>query len=131
MSKKIYNVLVVDDEQKICDLILIFLKTSPYIKMITTANSAIQAAQKMSNQEFDLVITDYVIPGKNGIEFVANIKKSVHMQNARYLLISGFLKEQDVFLAVESGIKQILVKPFTRKQLLNKVYEILEIDDEN
>jgi two-component system chemotaxis response regulator CheY len=46
----------------------------------------------------------------------------------KILLISGFLQQEDVLRSVDLGIKDILVKPFTRQQLVGKVAEMLELN---
>ena len=60
------NILVIDDEDKICDLIKIFLESTFRFHSVVTAPSAVQATQKLLNQEFDLLIIDHVLPGKMG-----------------------------------------------------------------
>jgi len=129
-SKK-FTVLVVDDEQKICDLIQLFLSLSPMIGKIVTANNALQALQKMENQEFDLVIADQMMPGKSGLEFLGNLSKSLKYGNMKLLLISGCLSKDDVQQAVRSNIKNILIKPFTREKLLEKIFQLLDISPPN
>jgi CheY-like chemotaxis protein len=121
------NVLVVDDEDKICDIIQLFLGTLGPFKSVVKANNTLQALQKFQNQHFNLLILDHVLPGKHGIEFAETLKKSVKLHNLKILLISGFLQQEDVLRSVDIGIKHILVKPFTRQQLISKVSEILEL----
>ena len=121
------HVLVVDDEDKICEIIQLFLGTLGPFKSVVKANNTLQALQKFQNQHFDLLILDHVLPGKHGIEFAETLKKSVKHHNLKILLISGFLQQEDVLRSVDLGIKHILVKPFTRQQLVSKVSEILEL----
>ena len=129
MSRSGLNVLVVDDEQKICNLIKVFLSMSPEIDKIVTANNSLQAMQKIQNQNFQLVIADFKMEGKTGIELIGQISKSYNTKDMRFLLISGALQKEDVQAAMESGINHIVVKPFSRMQLLSKVYEVLEIKE--
>jgi DNA-binding response OmpR family regulator len=95
---------------------------------IVVANNTLQALQKFQNQRFDLLILDHVLPGKLGIEFAETLRKSVKFHNLKILLISGFLQQEDVLRSVDLGIKDILVKPFTRQQLVGKVAEMLELN---
>ena len=91
MSKKIeeMNILVVDDEEKICELIKIFLESAFPFHSVVTAPSAVQATQKFLNQEFDLLIIDHVMPGKLGIEFIHHLKTSVKFNRMKIILISA------------------------------------------
>ena len=85
---------------------------------------------KIANQEFDLVILDHVMPGKPGIEFIEHLRSSVRYNKLKIVLISGYLQEEDVLTAIKNGIKHIIVKPFSRQQLINHVQEILKLNPE-
>lgn len=122
-----FHVLVVDDEQQICDLVNIFLMQTEKFATVISANSAATAMQKMQNQYFDLVIVDFAMPNKSGIEFIINIKQILKFNHIRFLLISGCLQKTDVLSAMNFGVKNILVKPFTRSQLVEKVFKLLNI----
>jgi len=121
------NVLVIDDEEKICELIKIFLESAFEFHSVVAAPNAVQATQKFLNQEFDLVIIDHVLPGKPGIEFIEQLRNSVKFHKLKIILISGYLQQEDVLTAIQHGVKNIVVKPFTRQQLVHQVADILEI----
>lgn len=121
------NILVIDDEEKICDLIKIFLESTFQFHSVVTAPSAVQATQKLLNQEFDLLIIDHVLPGKMGVEFIEQLKNTVKFNKLKIILISGYLQQEDVLHAIQYGVKNIVVKPFTRQQLVNQVADVLKI----
>ncbi len=125
------NVLVVDDEEKICELIKIFLESTFPFHSVVTAPNSVQATQKFLNQEFDLLIIDHVMPGKLGLEFIQHIRTSVKFNRIKVILISGYLQQEDVLSAIQLGVKNIIVKPFTRHQIVTAVAEILKLEDEN
>lgn len=121
------NILILDDEEKICDLVKAFLNSMGKWNSIVIANNTLQATQKLQNQRFDLLILDHVLPGKLGIEFAESLRNTVKFQNLKILVISGYLQQEDVLKSVDLGIKHILVKPFSRQQLIDKVKFVLEI----
>ena len=121
------NILVVDDEEKICELIKIFLESAFPFHSVVSAPNALQAAQKFLNQEFDLMIIDHVMPGKAGIEFIQQIKNTAKHARMQIILISGYLQQEDVATAIDLGVKNIVVKPFTRQQIVNQVAQALKI----
>ena len=121
------NILILDDEEKICDLVKAFLNSMGKWNSIVIANNTLQATQKLQNQRFDLLILDHVLPGKLGIEFAETLRNTVKFQSLKIMVISGFLQQDDVLKSVDLGIKHILVKPFSRQQLIDKVKEILEL----
>lgn len=124
------NILVVDDEEKICELIKIFLESAFEFRSIVTAPNSAQALQKFANQEFDLIIVDHVMPGKAGIEFIEQLRNSVKYNKMKIILISGYLQQEDVLAAIKFGVKHIIVKPFTRQQIVSHVADILKINME-
>ncbi len=124
------NVLVIDDEEKICELIKIFLESAFEFHSVISAPNAAQAMQKFANQDFDLLIIDHVMPGKAGIEFIEQLRNSVKFNKLKIILISGYLQQEDVLQAIQFGVKHIVVKPFTRQQLVNQVADILKLSQE-
>lgn len=122
------NILVVDDEEKICELIKIFLESAFPFRSVVTAPNSVQATQKFLNQEFDLLIIDHVMPGKLGIEFIQHLRTSVKFNRMKIILISGYLQQEDVLSAIQLGVKNIIVKPFTRQQIVSQVAELLKIN---
>lgn len=129
LQKKVedMSVLVVDDEEKIGELIKVFLESAFPFRSIVLAPNALQAMQKSMNQEFDLLIVDHVMPGKVGIEFIDQIRNNVRFSKVKIILISGYLQQEDVLQAIKLGIKHIVVKPFSRQQLVSQVAEIMNI----
>lgn len=127
-DKGTYSILVVDNEPKICSLVGVFLKKSPLVEKVAEAYNAVEGLQKMDNQSFDLVICDHDMPGKKGIEFLESLSKMSKYGKVKTLLISGYLKSTDVRHALSIGVENILVKPFTRRQLMEKISSILEVE---
>lgn len=121
------NILVVDDEEKICELIKIFLESAYPFHSVVVAPNVLQAAQKTLNQEFDLIIIDHVMPGKPGIEFIEQLRNSVKFNKLKIILISGYLQQEDVLHAIQLGVKHVVVKPFSRQQLISQVADILHL----
>ncbi len=126
VSKAKYNVLVVDDEEKICKIIKIFLDMSSRFSNVVLAKDALEAMMKLNNQDFDLIIVDKSMPNRTGLDFISNLKKSFKLGKIKVLLISGCLTKEDALVAMKLGIKDILIKPFNRQRLMEKVGAILK-----
>lgn len=124
------NVLVIDDEEKICELVKVFLSTAFPFNSVVAASSAFHANQKFQNQQFDLIIVDHVLPGKLGLEFVEQLRKTMKYSRVKICLMSGYLQQDDVLTAIDVGVKHILVKPFTRQQLIEKISELLGVSED-
>ncbi len=66
------------------------------------------------------------MPGKAGIEFLEQIRSSVRLNKMKVILMSGYLRQGDVLQAMRLGVKNVMVKPFTRQQLLTEVENVLK-----
>ena len=73
MNNIIAHILVVDDDDGIRSLVKQYLNENKYL--VTTADSAEDAAKKILIIKFDLIILDIMMPGKNGLEFMQEHKK--------------------------------------------------------
>jgi YesN/AraC family two-component response regulator len=92
------------------------------------ANNVSTAIGKMVNVKYDLIIIDQVMPGKMGLEFIDHLKKNKKINDYKIILISGYLHERDVVNAIQLGVKNIVVKPFTKTQLITQVEHLLQIN---
>ena len=111
------SILVADDEDSIRSLIQHFLSGSGHT--VTVASNAREACEQMGRQQFDLVITDVLMPDGDGIDLITELKKVQPM--ARILAMSGggrYLEGSD-YLKVARGIGAhvAIMKPFTWQQL--------------
>ncbi len=107
------SILVIDDEDKIRDLISHYLKRSDFDqdKIVHAADGA-EAIRKIHNQEFGLIIVDIILPKKNGLEVYKEIRSKARTKNIPVLIISGNLSSSIVKKAIYMGAKHILTKPF-------------------
>lgn len=121
------SVLIIDDEIKICLLIKTFLEQTKLFKNIVVAESITVGMLKLRNQDFDLVIVDYKLPDKEGTYLVDLAKKSLKLRKLKFILISGYLDNRSMISVINAGIKNVLVKPFSRDDLIAKVLSTLKL----
>jgi YesN/AraC family two-component response regulator len=121
------SVLILDDEELICDLIANFLETAFDFRSIITATTPTLAIQKIANQSFDIMIVDLNLQKHSGLEFINYLKDSGKGDVKKVILISGYFNEQNTLSAVKNGVKYLLVKPFTRQQMVAELSKILDI----
>lgn len=123
MNRKI-TILVVDDDSKIREMLQAFFALRSDDFNCIVAADVQQAFLKLSNQDFDIFLIDNVMPGKTGIEFALHLRKSIKYSKAPIILMSGALVQEDVIKAMEGGLREIIVKPFTLKNLIDKINPI-------
>ena len=73
MENKIFHILIVDDDNRIRDLLKDYLSENNYI--VSTAENADQAKEKLEFLKFDIIILDVMMPGQNGYELTKELKK--------------------------------------------------------
>ena len=79
MDKFKAHILVVDDDDGIRSLVKKYLNENDYL--VTTADSAEDAMEKVKVIEFDLIILDIMMPGKSGLDFINEKKKRIGNTN--------------------------------------------------
>ena len=73
MNKKTFHILVVDDDNRIRELVKEYLEDNNFI--ITTAKDASDAKKKLEIIKFDLIFLDIMMPGESGLSLTKEIKK--------------------------------------------------------
>lgn len=113
------SILVVDDETSILQLVTMVLKQRAYT--VLSASNGVEALMVYSSyrSEVDLVLTDIMMPGMNGIELAGRIRALD--PNVKILLMSGFTPGNIEI----PGNLQLLNKPFLPTRLIETVEEIL------
>ena len=74
MNKNIFHILVVDDDDRIRDLVKQYLEEKKFL--VTTAKDAVDAKNKLKILKFDILILDIMMPGESGLSLTKQIKKN-------------------------------------------------------
>jgi len=111
-----YTVLLVDDEEIVTTSIsaLLMLETDYDVLVF---NSPIEALEEMQHEEIDLVISDYLMPDMNGVEFLMEMKK-LQPEAIRIILTAYADKENAIKAINEVGLYQFVEKPWDNDALL-------------
>ena len=120
MNSYIAHVLVVDDDEGIRSLVKKFLNEKNYL--VTTANNAENAYEKVKIIKFDLIILDIMMPGKSGLEFLNEYKKNI---NTPVILLTAKGEPNERIEGLEMGADDYLPKPFEPKELDLRIKNII------
>ena len=120
MNNYIAHVLVVDDDEGIRSLVKKFLNKKNYL--VTTANNAENAYEKVKIIKFDLIILDIMMPGKSGLEFLKEYKKNI---NTPVILLTAKGEPNERIEGLEMGADDYLPKPFEPKELVLRIKNII------
>tara|TARA_B110000003_G_scaffold275012_1_gene316418 strand:+ start:455 stop:1132 length:678 start_codon:yes stop_codon:yes gene_type:complete len=120
------HILVVDDDDGIRSLVKQYLNENNFL--VTTANSAEDAAKKILIIKYDLIVLDIMMPGKNGLEFIQENKKKI---NIPIILLTAKGEASNRVEGLEIGADDYLSKPFEPKELVLRIKNILNKTQKN
>ena len=120
MNKNIFHVLVVDDDDRIRELVKEYLEENNFI--VTSAKDALDAKKKLKILKFDILILDIMMPGESGLSLTKEIKKN---NSTPIILLTAKGETQDRIKGLELGADDYLGKPFEAKELLLRIKNIL------
>ncbi len=120
MDNFLAHILVVDDDEGIRSLVKKYLDENKYL--VTTAENAEDASEKIEIINFDLIILDIMMPGKNGLEFIRDNKDNL---NTPIVLLTAKGQANERVEGLEIGADDYLPKPFEPKELLLRIKNIL------
>ena len=120
MHKYFAHILVVDDDDRIRELVKQYLFENNYL--VTTAIDAFDAKNKIEIIKFDLIILDIMMPKKSGLELTSEIKREI---NLPIILLTAKGETSERVMGLEFGADDYLSKPFEPKELLLRIRNIL------
>ena len=114
------HILVVDDDDGIRNLVKEYLNQNNFL--VTTANSAEDAQDKINIIKFDLIVLDIMMPKKSGLELLEENKNKL---NTPIILLTAKGKPSERIEGLEIGADDYLSKPFEPKELILRIKNIL------
>ena len=120
MNKKQFHILVVDDDNRIRELVKQYLEENNFI--ITTAKDAAHAKKKLEVVRFDMLILDIMMPGESGLSLTKYVKDN---NPTPVILLTAKGETQNRIEGLETGADDYLGKPFDPKELLLRINNIL------
>ena len=121
MEKTKFHILVVDDDDRIRELVKEYLKENGFI--VSSGNSAEEAKIKLSYFKFDLIVLDVMMPGQNGFDLTKEIRKN---SNVPIVLLTAKGEVENRIQGLEIGADDYLGKPFEPKELLLRIKNIIK-----
>jgi len=115
------KIIVVDDEKRICHNVEKILSKNNF--EVIHALSAQEALEKMATDSFSLLISDIVMPGKNGLELLKMVKKEWPLTKA--IMMTAYASTDTAMKAIRLGALDYIPKPFTPDELRNTVEGVL------
>ena len=116
------KILLVDDDEWIRDSLSLFFEAEGCnLLALETAEEGIEAIER---QEYDIVISDYRLPGMNGLEFLKKVKDK--QPEAVEILITAYGSDEILKEAKKMGVQDFISKPFTSENVEASLSRLLE-----
>jgi DNA-binding NtrC family response regulator len=122
--KRQKSILILDDEPEIANYLQDLL--SPIYEEVISCTSVDKAKEYAQQRPFSLIITDIMIPGMLGHEFIQYTRSIGRIEPMMF--VTGNATREVLLAAVRLGIYDVIEKPFNEKDLLSSVERIIEID---
>ena len=126
MDSFLAHILVVDDDEGIRSLVKKYLNEKKYL--VTTADNAENASEKIKIIKFDLIILDIMMPGKSGLDFLKEHKEYI---NTPIILLTAKGEPNERIEGLEMGADDYLPKPFEPKELDLRIKNIINKTKKN
>jgi two-component system phosphate regulon response regulator OmpR len=120
MSEPAPHLLIVDDDERIRDLLRKFLVRQGFLA--SAARDAAHARRVLSGLEFDLIVMDVMMPGEDGVSLTRALREKLATP---ILLLTAKGETEDRIKGLEAGADDYLSKPFEPKELLLRINAIL------
>jgi two-component system, chemotaxis family, chemotaxis protein CheY len=119
------KVLVVDDFSTMRRIVKNLLRDLGFTN-ISEADDGSTALPMLQGGDFDFVVTDWNMPGMQGIDLLKAIRADESLAHLPVLLITAEAKKEQIVMAAQAGVNGYIVKPFTAATLKTKLDKIFE-----
>ncbi len=117
------NILVVDDEPAIRDMIAFALSRAGFCHR--GAADATQAEGEILKQAPDLILVDWMMPGRPGIDFVRSLRSDPATRSIPVIMLTARGEEEDKIRGLRVGVDDYITKPFAPKELIARIEAVL------
>jgi len=119
------KILVVDDFSTMRRIIKNLLKDLGF-SIIQEADDGSTALPMLQQGDFDFVVTDWNMPGMQGIDLLRAIRADDSLKHLPVLMVTAEAKKEQIVAAAQAGVNGYVVKPFTAATLKEKLEKIFE-----
>jgi len=117
------NVLVVDDESDIREVIRFALQSAGF--RVLEAGHADEARKLLASEYPDLVLLDWMLPGRSGLELAQQLKQSAATRSVPIIMVSAKGEEEDRIRGLDTGADDYIAKPFSPREMVARVKAVL------
>lgn len=123
------KILVVDDFSTMRRIIKNLLKQLGY-ENIEEAEDGLQAYSKLKNGGYSFVVSDWNMPNMDGLDLLKKVRSDPELKDLPILMVTAEAEKEKVVTAIQAGVNNYVVKPFTGeilKEKMDKIFERLQV----
>src|SRR4030066_294367 len=124
MSDLKMKILVVDDFSTMRRIVKNLLRQIGY-ENIEEAEDGAQAYSKLKNGGFGFVVSDWNMPNMDGLDLLKKVRSDPELKDLPILMVTAEAEKEKVVTAIQAGVSNYIVKPFTGETLKEKMDKIL------
>jgi len=119
------KILIVDDFATMRRILKNILKQLVFVN-ITEADDGTTALEQLKSGHFDLIISNWNMPKMTGLDLLKTVRGMSDIKDIPFLMVTAEAQKQNVISAVQAGVSNYVVKPFTAEQIADKLEKILK-----
>ncbi len=119
------KILIVDDFSTMRRILKNILKQLGFTN-VTEADDGTTALEQIKANNFDLIISDWNMPQMTGLDLLKAIRGMEEYKAIPFLMVTAEAQKQNVIEAVQAGVSNYVVKPFTAEAISDKLEKILK-----
>jgi two-component system chemotaxis response regulator CheY len=119
------KILIVDDFSTMRRIIKNLLRDLGFTNT-AEADDGLTALPMLQSGNFDFLVTDWNMPGMNGIDLLRTVRADERLKNLPVLMVTAEAKRDQIIEAAQAGVNGYVVKPFTAQGLKDKIEKIFE-----
>jgi len=123
------RILVVDDEPDVLELVVFHLEKENF--KVAVADTGDKALKMARSQVPSLLVLDLMLPGINGLEICRLLKQDPKTRDVPILMLTARASEEDRIRGLELGAHDYVTKPFSPRELVLRVKNILRLTEDN
>lgn len=123
MTNPNMKILVVDDFSTMRRIIKNLLKQLGYSN-VDEAEDGSQALTRLKSEKYEFIVSDWNMPNMTGLELLQAVRADGSLKDIKFLMVTAEALQENVIAAVQAGVNNYIVKPFTADTLKEKIDKI-------
>ena len=118
------TIMLIEDNIDMCRMLQLQLRSNKY--NVFTAHDGEEGLKKIYQHHPDIIITDLMMPGMDGMELLRNVRQDLNISHIPVIVLTAKNTEEDKLTSIKSGANAFITKPFSSSHLMARINQLLE-----